>query len=1009
MSIQNNISHNFEGLSLWIHFTNNSGASAADIAMVQHHIDYAMPLLDRYIETFRKYTLHNEQHQRNIVKIMGELLGSHVKKLTALESAMLLLSAVYHDLGMVYSENELSVICSEPRFQNFLQENPRAMLEYELNDRQINDGLTEWYCRSMHAERVWVYLNKINSKTPLKWGNASIKEGLGHLCESHNFSVEKIISELPNFKSQYLGHCDLIFCSILLRLADIFDFDNTRSPKSVYEFLDLDNPKNKLDAFSKLEWEKHLNSNGFVFDWGISDDKLKAVFSATTPHPNIEVAMRSFIATINSELASCHKLQRFCSSKWIDHPLPEEVDVQNLTAENYQSGDYHFSLSEDKILDLLTGDGLYNDEFIFIRELLQNAIDTSRHREFYETQTNSSFKVSPINVSFFKDGMGYQWIRIDDFGMGMNEDIIANHLLKKGDSYYNSDKFKLDKIKINKELAKDFVPISRFGIGLLSCFMAGDRIEINTKHISSHAESFRLGIKGRNAHYILQSQKKHHAPLPMPSQYNTKEGYRNESGTSIAVRITTSKEFWGFDLKHELEKFIICSPIPILFEGNEIGGNHGSALDKPWVEDETVSIDSAFVEKVENTFGIKFEKGIDIIIENIDITKRSFNSNLKGQLNFLAINAKYENLGVYRDIYFVLELYNEVFTLKVCGTKKGEKGNLEKIEVHEAHDINFLLDKLKIPNDLHNNELGNREFLIRNNMLLSHNGIVLNDSRRVFALDMDRINSQYAKSNHNNSSFIYFGILYFQDELLPDLTVSRNDIKGLSFDLLSNLSFSLKPLNKYLNDSSPDFTFFSRYGRFSDYTSAEIEKSGFYSKNKLYLDNYINLEVDGKKCSIEELKKDTFKEKQFHHNHYRSSFYDYLVNYVIEQNFNITIKIAENGCTCKFFISSPSVAFPKALQGFLPLTFVNFGKDQRLVFGEKMNVNHPFVQWYIGAVTNLDADYSYYSKQLIYTLFNNNSKTAFESCSNILERLNIILPEELKPYRTFTLKQSDLP
>lgn len=225
------------------------------------------------------------------------------------------------------------------------------------------------------------------------------------------------------------------------------------------------------------------------------------------------MAIRTFIKSIDSELTACHKLQQFCSNRWRDNPLPVEVDIQNLTAENYQSGDYHFSLSEDKILNLLTGDGLYNDDFIFIRELLQNAIDTSRHREFHEKQTNQSFIVSPIKVSFFNDKFGYQWIRIDDFGMGMNEDIISNHLLKKGESYYNSDKFKLEKIKINKALAKDFVPISRFGIGLLSCFMAGDRIEISTKHISTLTDSHRLGIEGRNAHYILQSQNKHHDPI----------------------------------------------------------------------------------------------------------------------------------------------------------------------------------------------------------------------------------------------------------------------------------------------------------------------------------------------------------------------------------------------------------------------------------------------------------------------------------------------------------------
>jgi len=131
----------------------------------------------------------------------------------------------------------------------------------------------------------------------------------------------------------------------------------------------------------------------------------------------------------------------------------------------------------------------------------------------------------------------------------------------------------------------------------------------------------------------------------MPSEYNDDEGYRNEYGTSIAVRITTNKEFLGFDIKKELEKFIICSPIPIVYEEVVIGGNHREMIYEPWANDEIISIEPAFVNKVEETFSIRFKKGIDINIENINITQKSLNTNLKGQLIFVAVDADYKNLG----------------------------------------------------------------------------------------------------------------------------------------------------------------------------------------------------------------------------------------------------------------------------------------------------------------------------------------------------------------------------
>jgi HSP90 family molecular chaperone len=60
--------------------------------------------------------------------------------------------------------------------------------------------------------------------------------------------------------------------------------------------------------------------------------------------------------------------------------------------------------------------------------------------------------------------------------MGMDRHIIENYLLKIGKSYYNSADFKADIFEYKKMSGKDFTPISRYGIGILSCFILGDRI-----------------------------------------------------------------------------------------------------------------------------------------------------------------------------------------------------------------------------------------------------------------------------------------------------------------------------------------------------------------------------------------------------------------------------------------------------------------------------------------------------------------------------------------------------
>ena len=60
---------------------------------------------------------------------------------------------------------------------------------------------------------------------------------------------------------------------------------------------------------------------------------------------------------------------------------------------------------------------------------------------------------------------------IQDNGTEVNEHIIKNYLFKVGASRYQSDEFK----KQNSDFHS-----SRFGIGLLTCFMISDEFEITT-------------------------------------------------------------------------------------------------------------------------------------------------------------------------------------------------------------------------------------------------------------------------------------------------------------------------------------------------------------------------------------------------------------------------------------------------------------------------------------------------------------------------------------------------
>jgi len=995
------IAHDFAGLPLWEHFLVQTQNLPAEKKMVMEHVADALPLLDRFVVAFPKYTLHNRRHQQNIIKLMGDLLDEKLSELTGLESAMLILSAVYHDIGMVFSTADLAKVTLEPDFKIFLQENARANLQFEENGKVAGQPLIEWYCRWMHAKRVWIYLDSADIKTPFMWKSMPFKMELGNVCQSHNESVDYIKHHEAEFSTNFLGECDLVFCAIMLRLADIMDFDNSRTPKSVYEFLELDKAQTGSDLISDEEWQKHLSSGGFKFDRVAG--KRVVLFLAAPSHPKVEISIRNFLKVIEAELYACSLLLKYCSARWQSLELPGEINKENIKGRNYKSGSYQFSLSEDNVMTLLTGEGLYNDRYIFLRELLQNAMDTSRHREFREKTQNTGFQVDPIEVSFFTDTDGYQWLRIDDFGMGMNEEIIERHLLKKGESYYNSDKFKLEKLHIQQNAHTEFVPISRFGIGLLSCFIIGDRIEISTVHKDEPDNAYRLSVENRNGFFMMQTKKERHQPLPMPAQYPGDTGFREKIGTSIAVRINTNKEFAGFNVKERLEYYLLAPPVSVKFNGARIGGDFNELLNTPWAEETTYPLSGEFVEATTKMTGIDFPEGIKVNLFPVSLTANSLSPKLIGQMLVIAINVKANWPAPPADqANFRVDMEEGKVMIHCVRTIK--EGTTQR-EERTSEDISGIMASVKVPGKLtRSNVIGDERYHF-GGIRLSHNGIQMIDDSNKFELDRDLLNQfRPYHGGYNNWSFHYTGIFYFQDELLPDLTVSRNEIKGLSFGIVAHLLIALCDLNRLIlfDKVWRKFDFFKDIDRNVDCTTGAIKKSGFYEDNKAFWDKEITLWVDGNETSIADLLPKITSKMEFYKPRYSSLVYNNFVEYLIEQNFNVSVEFTKvkNENKLLFFLSPKTSANPEGYDGFDPFTFLSFENGGQIITDNNMvNTNHPYVKWFFSVYPLLNREYFYYSKQLIYSLFGSymSSSPEVEKINNILEKLRQTLLPEQRP------------
>lgn len=366
----------------------------------------------------------------------------------------------------------------------------------------------------------------------------------------------------------------------MLRLGDLLDFDDTRAPKVLYSYV-------ACNEKSREEWDKHQASAGFRYPPTPSRDDLP--YKARCTNPGVEHAVRDFLDWIDEELGNCFNLQKYCRAGWRqEFPFPRAVMREEIESDGYMSGDFCLTMDQTQILELLTGENLYDHSDVFVRELLQNAIDATLLRG--EMEPDFVPEKSRIDIWEWTDRDGYMWFRIDDQGTGMTAGMLQRYFLKVGNSYYNSQELERD-LRDHGHTNK-YNGISRFGIGFLSTFLCGECAEVSTLYFDPKknyreealVESYqtlhfglRLQVTGLSGYYTLKNQSRHHqadAPFPAPgSEYEhifDRHGYRNNPGTTIAIRLNVGK-LGTLNLREATEKYLCGARVPVYYNNQRIG------------------------------------------------------------------------------------------------------------------------------------------------------------------------------------------------------------------------------------------------------------------------------------------------------------------------------------------------------------------------------------------------------------------------------------------------------
>lgn len=460
-----------------------------ELGSIQKLCDDAAALSNTIRDTFPRYTLHDETHINNVLRWMEQILGDDgVDKLSEGECAMLLLAACFHDAGMCYTEEQRNKELQSARFSEYLEKNPGAYLAVEKSRAEggaVPESVRSEYFRKIHPLRAAEMM-------PEEWPAALAgRDKLIAVCRSHGENMKDMIEELRYDRFQ---QTDYVLCAVLLRLADILDFDVSRAPHVLHEFQKI---STSGDMTAAVEWGKHQESKGFKLlsestgektpEGALKERRILAHRSVCKTMQG-EHAISEFLDYVDRELESCRlALQTYGQEKWKTLRIPEKVE-REIERRGYQSGEYCLTLEADNVLDLLVGDNVYSADYTFIRELLQNALDAVR----------------------------------------------------AGRSYYKSDEFR--KLQYENKSQYDFSPISQFGIGILSCFLNGDRMEVSTRHYDK-GSGIRFSMKGTRGYYSLAVEEKGDKGTPMPGAASETEGgfppgnFRQSPGTSIAVRL----------------------------------------------------------------------------------------------------------------------------------------------------------------------------------------------------------------------------------------------------------------------------------------------------------------------------------------------------------------------------------------------------------------------------------------------------------------------------------------
>ena len=793
---------------------------------------------------FPHYSLHDESHSvsilNNIVKMLSEDV---VSKLSCTDLWLLLEAAYCHDLGMVVTAERLDCVLRNGEFmKHFMKiaaDKNHPLYEYtkcfSVKDEKLYFIETEFqvdkfdssrylladYFRSKHAENAKNTIahpfEEAGIESPRSIIPPRLFGMLSNICRVHTQSFDNVMALPKNEDGIGLDECHPRFIACMLRLGDLLDIDNNRFSDTLLR---------TIKAMPN-ESKKHLEKHKAITHLSINSKCIE--IEAICHSPKVAQITQDWFDWISDEFKTQTLKWNSIIPDGLDCYLPT-LNYLGTKIEGYETVNGNkkpkFTIDTPKALELLQGKNFYKDPLDCIREIIQNGVDSTLLRIFYESDKKGrsfnsfdkdfikSAKQYTITVTI-KEDKGAHTVEISDHGMGMRRDQLT-YLINTGSSSKNIEK------KLMIEKMPDWMrPSGVFGIGFQSIFLVTDKVEIMTKYCQNdekmHVEMYSPNSPMKGDVYLKKVEGTFDAGMTV--RFDIKNSVKMDVAQDPFNAVP--KELKRTIIETKIREYASKCAVPIEIKYYADGEAHTEPIQRniPNYYDKETGIELYFNPK---TFDFNYLGGASYFYRNAKVSGNTEIMFLSPEVNIHFGSAKdllTIDRGSFKDVKMIAEktikaivnfINSAAFDTMLSDLDSGTKSNAEfkfsffvdyynkreDIQKPLAKTTDFQLkgigNEIKLSEILAAKNVRFRtstmqvlqvenkddEVVIRANILpiISPN-IIVNIAKLIFKLASDRYKHCYCMETFKENIFAQAEYLFTNEDVVPKIKLIIQDIK----------------------------------------------------------------------------------------------------------------------------------------------------------------------------------------------------------------------------------------